>query len=155
MNSQEVTTPLIKQKLTRKQRKFLKVYSETLNATEAAMQSYDCKDRNIAKSIGAQNLSKLNFQELMDVMGITDEKLVAVGIEGLTKSIRIASVNGKTQAVPDHATRHKYWDSFLKMRGKLDNSQKLELSGPGGEPLQIQMVAGIGFLNKPKDGDIK
>jgi hypothetical protein len=146
----EVKTPLLKQKLTPKQRKWIKVYSETLNATEAAMQAYDCKNRDVAKQIGFENITKLDFIELMDTIGLTDEYLVKTVRDGFSSS-RGMLVNGKVVGLPDYTTRHRYLETALKLKGKLDNNQKLELSGPGGEPLQIQMVAGIGFLNKPKD----
>lgn len=138
-------------KLTPKQRKFYKVYAETLNATEAAMQAYNCKDRDSARALGTEVLAKLSFQELMNVMGLTDEHLMKVGQDGLNKSAKFATINGKTQAVPDYATRHKYWDTFLRLKGKL--SDKIELTGEDGGPLQMQLVAGIGFINKPDDSN--
>ena len=57
-------------KLTLKQRRWIKKYIETGNATEAAMQVYNCKNRNVAESIGSENLGKLAFSELMDQMGL-------------------------------------------------------------------------------------
>lgn len=136
-------------KLTPKQKKFFQVYAKTLNSAEAAMQAYDCKDRDVAASIGNENLRKLDFQQLMDAMGLDDENLLKAGHEGLNKAIKPVVINGKLQAVPDYATRHKYWDTFLKLKGKL--ADKIELTGEDGGPLQMQLVAGIGFINKPDD----
>ena len=45
-------------KPTLKQKKFAKIYVETGNATEAAMQVYNLKDRVVAKSVGPENLAK-------------------------------------------------------------------------------------------------
>lgn len=135
-------------KLTPKQRKFMKIYAKTLNATEAAMQSYDCKDRDVAKALGAENLSKLNFTELLDAVGLTDDDLAVALREG-RHSTRAIVVDGKVQGVADYATRHKYVETLLKVKGKL--ADKLELTGEDGGPLQMQLVAGIGFINKPPD----
>ena len=145
MNSQ-VSTPV---KLTAKQRKWIKVYSETLNATEAAMQSYNCKDRNSAALIGHENLIKLNFEELMAVIGLTDETALVSIKDGISATRPIIDPQtNKLSKIADYATRHKYTETLLKLKGKLD-TQKIELTGKGGEPLKMELLAGIGFLNKP------
>lgn len=148
MNSIQTVKPLT-QKLTAKQRKWLKVYSETLNATEAAMQAYDCKDRNTAKQIGWENITKLDFNELMDTMGLTDDLALAGIKEGIraTRPVIDPKTN-KISAVADYGVRHKYIETALKLRGKLD-TQKIELTGKDGEPLKMEVLAGIGFINKP------
>ncbi len=54
-------------KLTNKQRLFIEQYFICgLNATEAAMAVYDCKDRHMARAIGAQNLAKLPIRARVD-----------------------------------------------------------------------------------------
>jgi len=136
-------------KTTLKQRLWLKHYMATKNATEAAMQVYECKDRNSARVIGAENLAKLNFDELMDAIGLTDEYLLKHGQEGIEKPVKTVIVNGQTKLLPDYGTRHKYYDTALRLKKKLSNS--LELTGKDGSPLQLQVVAGIGFLNPSKD----
>lgn len=127
--------------LTLKQRKWIKEYIKTGNATEAASRVYDCKDRNVANAIGAENLAKLSMPELMEEMGLSDVALINVGMEGLQASKQLATrivvknpVKSSTQAgelikateqtddfveVPDYSTRHKYWDTLLKLKGKL------------------------------------
>lgn len=103
-------------KLTIKQRKWIKEYIETGNATEAAMRVYDCKNREVAESIGSENLGKLAFQELMDEMGLTDIALLNVGAEGMTQAVK-QSITGEVH--PDYAVRHKYWETMLKLKGKM------------------------------------
>jgi len=49
--------------LTLKQKQFVKEYIDTKNATEAAMRVYDCKSRNVANSIGAENLAKPSIND--------------------------------------------------------------------------------------------
>lgn len=130
-------------KLTPKQRKFMKVYAKTLNATEAAMQAYDCKDRDTASSIGRENLRKLQFVDLLDAVGLTDDDL-AVALQEGRHSTRPIVVNGKVQGVADYATRHRYVETLLKVKGKL--TDKLELTGEDGGPLQMQVIAGVGYI---------
>ncbi len=45
-------------RLTLKQLKFIQIYIETGNATKAAMETYRCKNENVAKSVGSENLTK-------------------------------------------------------------------------------------------------
>ena len=49
-------------KLTPKQKKFCDKYIETWNATESAMQTYNCKSRNVARNIWPDNLAKPSIQ---------------------------------------------------------------------------------------------
>lgn len=54
-------------KLTDKQKMFVEAYFIChLDATEAAMQVYDCKDRSVARSIGAENLAKPAIRARVD-----------------------------------------------------------------------------------------
>lgn len=118
--------------LTLKQAKFLDIYLQTGNATEAAMQAYDCKDRNSAKVIGSQNLTKLNYIDILEMAGVSDKILIDKLKDGLDAS-RIVSVpieeEGKTVnkrlKVPDFATRHKYMETGLKLKRRL--VEKLEI----------------------------
>ena len=105
--------------LTLKQRKWIKEYIKTGNATEAAMRVYDCKDRESASAIGTQNLGKLSFPELMEEMELTDITLMNVGAEGMTKANKIHGTNDNFVEIPDYATRHKYWETMLKLKRKL------------------------------------
>ena len=62
--------------LTFKQRKWMDEYIECGNATEAAMRVYNCKDRNSAKQIGYENLSKLDYKEFLEEAGVTDKNSI-------------------------------------------------------------------------------
>ena len=65
-------------KLTLKQRKFIKFYLETGNASEASRRAGYANDRQQ----GCQNLTKLNirqaFMTLLDKKGLTDEKIIDI-----------------------------------------------------------------------------
>jgi hypothetical protein len=123
------------------------VYANTLNATEAAMQAYDCKDRQVASAIGGENLRKLSFIDMLDAVGLTDDDL-AVALQEGRHATRPIVVNDKVQGVADYATRHRYVETLLKVKGKL--ADKLELTGSDGGPMKMQVIAGVGFL-PPKD----
>jgi hypothetical protein len=134
-------------KLTPKQKKFYKIYAQTLNGAEAAMQSYDCKNRDVASEIARQNLGKLGFSEMLDAVGLTDDDLAAAVKEG-RNATRAIVVNGKVQGVADYAVRHKYLETALKVKKIL--TDKIELTGEDGGPMQMQVIAGIGYII-PKD----
>jgi len=112
--------------LTLKQRKWIKEYIETGNATEAAMRIYDVKDREVAANIGSENVRKLQFPELMEDMGLTDIALINVGAEGMTKPVK-QSITGEIH--PDYTTRHRYWETLLKLKGRLRESNTVNVSG--------------------------
>ncbi len=44
-------------RLTLKQLKFIQIYIETGNATKATMTAYRCKNENVAKPLGSENLT--------------------------------------------------------------------------------------------------
>lgn len=106
--------------LTVKQAKWLKAYIETGNATEAAMMSYDTTDRVVAATIGYQNVRKLQIDDLMEEMGLTDVALINIGSEGMTKSVK-QSITG--EVYPDYGVRHRYWETMLKLKKKLDRKE--------------------------------
>jgi len=113
-----------KRKLTLKQRKFIKYYLECGNLTESArLAGYQATSYNSLRQIGHQCLTKLNLpiQELMDEMGITDQRLLAKLSEGLNAElVKIASHEGiitDEKTYIDYPTRAKYLDMGLKVKG--------------------------------------
>jgi hypothetical protein len=116
--------------LTLKQRKWIKAYIETGNATEAAMRVYDVKNRESASAIGAENLGKLRMSELMEEMGLTDVALINIGTEGMTKAVK-QSVTG--EVFPDYNVRRGYWETLLKVKGKLRDVTTLQQFNTGGD----------------------
>jgi len=123
-----------KDNLTIKQRKWIKEYIKTGNATEAAMKVYDCKDKGSAANIGWENVRKLDMTELMEEMGLTDIALMNIGTEGMTKAVR-QSITGEVH--PDYAVRHKYWDTMLKLKQKLVERKDITSDGERLEQLVI------------------
>jgi hypothetical protein len=128
--------------LTLKQRKFLKLYLELGNATEAAMRVYDVKDRDSANAIGSENLAKLSYSDLMEEAGITDKLLQEKILEGLSATRTISAVKGTSANggttdfidVPDFLSRHKYLETALKLKKRL--TDRLDLTS-GDKPIPI------------------
>ena len=126
--------------LTIKQRKWLKIYVATGNATEAAMQVYDCVDRESAAQMGCQNVKKLqgDMAPAMEAMGITVPFLLQKALEGLdAEAIEYAKFEGKITAQTSHVdfpTRQRYLDTVIKLLGGYAPN-KHEVAGPDGGPL--------------------
>lgn len=129
-------------KLTKKQQGFVKDYIETGNATEAAERNYDVKNRNVANAIGAENLAKPSIEKVIIAFAerIDDNLLEKVQREGLeankiiSANIIYGDADEKTNdfiEVPDHAVRHKFFDSTLKIKGHYapEKSINLNLNG--------------------------
>ena len=122
--------PAKKDDLTLKQRKWIKEYIKTGNATEAAMRVYDCKDRESATSIGHENLTKLHVPDLMEEMGLTDIALMNIGTEGMTKANKIHGTGDNFVEIPDYGVREKYWETMLKLKRKLgvENQNNIQVN---------------------------
>jgi len=110
--------------MTIKQRQFFKVYQETRNATEAAWQSYKCKDRLSARNIGSKLLSNV---------GIKDEIKFWLEEEGLTNG-QLAKDIKTLKTTDDWRALAKGIEIELKLKG-LDE-KKVDLTS-GGKPITL------------------
>ncbi len=99
---------------TLKERKWLKRYIETGNATQAALEVYDTKNVNSAKNIGYQNVTKLDLSTIMDAKGLTNDNLMDHIVEGLEKPVKVTADGVE---IPDYGVRHKYLETSLRLRG--------------------------------------
>lgn len=65
------------------------------------------------------------FQELLNIAA-PDSLLLNVGVEGLhaTKPFSLS------RDVADYGVRHKYWETFLELKGKLQPGQSAESRAP-------------------------
>lgn len=136
-------------KLSLKQRKFIKYYLETGNASEAAL-----KAGYAFRESGYENLSKplvqKAYQLLLDKQGFSDSRINKVLDEGLNAEKIIGYLHqykqkgkkGKVEKIqpdeiisseflnsPDHPTRHKFLETLLKLKDKLNNKEEIEVSG--------------------------
>ena len=73
----------------------------------------------------------------MDKQGLTDDKLMQILNEGLNATKVVGYLNNKVNGtqkvsdefveIPDYATRHRYLETLVKLKGL--NTQKVEHSG--------------------------
>lgn len=110
--------------MTIKQKLFFKVYRQTRNATEAAWQSYKCKDRLSARNIGSKLLAHV---------GIKDEIKFWLEEEGLTDG-QLAKDIKKLKTMKDWRALVKGIEIELKLKG-LDE-KKIDITS-GGKPIAI------------------
>jgi len=136
-------------KLTLKQRSWIKEYIETQNATEAAMRVYDCKDRDSANTIGGENLVKLggfldvitdemglNVPFLLDLVkqGCLAEKVISANIIQIKSddpTVTDKEAHAKTMDfidVPDWANRKAFIEIALKLKKFLTTGNKIEIN---------------------------
>lgn len=125
MDKQSLKKITKERKITFKFRKWLDEYIKTGNATEAAARSYDCNTREVAKTIGWENLSKLDFGELLEVRGVTDNQLAKKVDEGLKAKKLLADA----VEYPDHGVRHKYLETALKLKKRLIDKPDVAIAG--------------------------
>ncbi len=116
-------------KLTRKQRGFVKDYVETGNGTQSALKNYDTKDYMTANQIAVENLQKPAIQNAIKSIAeqIPDELLVQVHLEGLNASRTIKTEDDEI-VEPDYAVRHKYLDTAHKLKGTYAPDRSLNLN---------------------------
>lgn len=136
-----------KRKLTKKQKAWLKFYIESGDATDAALRAYRCKNKQVASNMGSQLRKALAVDELLEESGVTDIEITLKLKEGL-KATKLTKTGAE---MPDYDVRHKYMTTALQLKGKLNN--KVELSGEGGGPIKLNILAGHGFIpnfSKPR-----
>ncbi len=93
-------------KLTTKQRKFVRGYLDTGNASLAVKNSYKIKNDATARAIGSENLTKPNIQqtimEALDAQGLTNNHLAGKVAELVNAQRKITILrNGELEAVEE------------------------------------------------------
>lgn len=120
-------------KLTLKQRKFIKFYLETGNASEAAR----CAGYALPGVQGHENLQKPNirhaFMVLLDKKGLTDEKIINKLMElieakrQISANITYGDADEKTMdfiEVPDNPTQIKALELLIKLKSLINNDER-------------------------------
>lgn len=109
-------------RLSLKQRNFCQGYVETQgNATQSALRSYNCKDKNSAGVIGSVLLNKPLIQQeietLLEKVNMTDDFMFQRLREG-TEAKVVASYQGEATetAIPDHNAAYKWWEAAAKIK---------------------------------------
>lgn len=85
---------MAKKRISLKQKKFVKEYLATGNATEAAARSYDVKSRSVANAVGNENLSKPSIQAMIEAAA-----------EGAFAQIQILSETAEAEPVRLNASK--------------------------------------------------
>jgi phage terminase small subunit len=94
-------------KLTEKQKNFADELIETNSQTEAAMRTYDCKNRNVAKEIGYRNSNNPNIQAYIEAQ-LELNDTVGSSVRVLNDALEANIVHqGEQTNIPDHNTRLK------------------------------------------------
>lgn len=118
-------------KLTKQEKKFVKVKAETGNGTLAAKEAFEIEDDNYA---GVKANRLLRKDKIVNAIqeALPDELLAQVHLEGLQATKRSGTggmkigigANGEVNDFghteidePDFAVRHKYLDSAYKLKG--------------------------------------
>ena len=153
-------------KLTIKQRKFIKLYLETGNASASALKAGYKHGES-----GRENLRKLTdnglFDQLLDDFDLGDGAITQALSEGLkaTKPIScnvyIENDDGKMEMkdadglskdfieVEDYSTRHKYLETLLKLRQKIRKPAEHEEAKQG--DLTLNFINLINAVNTKKE----
>lgn len=89
------------EKLTKKQRGFVKDYIETGNGTQSAMKNYDTESENTAGAIASENLRKPKIAEVIKTLAeqIPNELLIEKHLELLNKEEVLLKNNVSTHEV--------------------------------------------------------
>lgn len=167
----EITTVDAKPtKLSKLERRWFNEYQKDFNATSAALKVYNVNNAVTAASMGyiakksVFRKLQINDYDLMDKIGITEEKLllklkdkldaqssILVDTVEVDKKTGNITRTKKLAKIDDNNAQLKALELGLKIRNKLPN--KVELTGENGSPIKLEMLAGIGFLNTPKKPD--
>lgn len=99
-------------KLTKQEKKFVKIKAETGNGTLAAKKAFGIQDSNCA---GVKAYDLLRNPKIISALeeALPDELLLEVHREGLSAT---RGIDGNIE-LPDYAVRHKYLDTAYKLRG--------------------------------------
>jgi|GEM_PF-3991384 len=145
-----------KDKLSFRERKFIKYLSQGMTQKDAAiLAGYS---RKSADSLASQTLKNPKvqraFAQILESHGVTDEKLSSTIAEGLeaTKVIScnviVPNAEGMKDAnsmtrdfvdVPDWIARHRFTDTAIKVKGGY-LAEKHEVTGPDGGPVRFSDV---------------
>ena len=144
-----MTTQKEEKTLTLKQRKWLKEYINSGNASDAAFKVYKCKNRESAANIGWENVRKLDYTDFLEAAGVTDSLLQQKILEGLDATKTVSAVKTSREAtadstdfidVPDFLARHKYLETALKLKNRLVERKDITSKDKEIEPTKIFIV---------------
>lgn len=123
-------------KLTLKQRRFIKAYIQTGNATQAAKDAgYECKTDAAYAEMGSRLVRKVEgtIRKIMAEIGLDDAMLAQKALEGLNATlVEVAKYKGEItgeKTYVDYPTRAKYLEIIAKMKGLMKEKVDKKVSG--------------------------
>lgn len=133
-----VTTVTKRPPKTIKEKRFVKEYLKSGNATEAAAKVYDVSNLNSAHAIGSQNLQRLTISDELDKIGLTDSKIASVLLDAIDAQKTVSSYNTNREAnaetddfidIPDWQARLKAIEITAKMKGHFIEKRDITSKG--------------------------
>lgn len=135
-------------KLTKKQKGFVKEYIKTGNGTQSALANYDTDDYSTAGMIASENLNKPKIQIALEE-ALPTETLYEIHREGLFASKPYYNEAGdKIAEDADYNIRHKYLDTAYKLKGSYAPDKSVTLHVTAEPSDRIKEIAAI--LNDAK-----
>lgn len=127
---------------TLKERKFVKAYLESGNATQAVIKAgYDVGSNVAARAIASQNLTKLTLTDHFEEMGLTD-RAIAANITRIALSARKRDqFSGEYEE--DNHMQLKATEIAIKVMGKMPKEQgdtNVLLQTNGNGPVLVQFL---------------
>ena len=130
--------------VSRRERKFLEAYQETLNLAESARRAgYHCNSVQSYSETGRRILNRfeLSMPETLKVQGVTDELLAETVLNGLkAKKKLFASYEGvftDEREVDDHSARAKFVELAGRMKGAFID--RVQHEGKDGGDIVLQL----------------
>lgn len=132
-----------KVKRTVRQKKFVEAYiALNGNAGKAYKSINPDVTMDSAKELGKRMLRKvdISISEILDKVGLSNPEVLKILKDGLTAT-RLSGTGESRKEILDHTIISKYIDMIFKLRAAYPADRaKLELTGPGGEPLGPQKI---------------
>lgn len=122
-------------RLSKKEKVFVKEFIKSDNATQSALTAYDTKSENTAAAIGSENLRKPKIIQAIQEM-LPDELLAAVHLEGLKAGRKVGD-----GIEPDYMTRAKYLDLGYKIKGSYAAEKHINLNVESKPSERLQSLA--------------
>ena len=148
------------QTLTKRERMFFNEYMQDfdqLRAFRAVAKKLNKtytpgSERQQAMELRKAVMTKLDMtqNDIFEAVGLTDERL-AQKLESKLSAQRSVVIKDRVFREDDHNIQLKATEMVYKLKGQLSTTtNKVELTGADGGPMQLQVVAGIGFINNAR-----
>lgn len=133
-----------------RQKRFIKYYLETGNASQSALKAGYAVRESAFDVLSSPIIKKL-WPALLDKHGISDNKLAKVLGEGLNASKTVISLGDEPEAckVADHPTRHKFLTTALELKEKIKHKNGNGKNGDTHFHLTVTLKTDNGTNTKP------